>query len=79
MKRTTISLPDDLARALERDAHRRRVSVSQVVRESLAVHLGRSAMKREIPFAAVGRSGERDTARSVDRILEAEWKHARDR
>lgn len=79
MKRTTVSLPEDLAGALEREARRRRVPVSRVVREGLEAHLGRSAVKREIPFAAVGRSGQRDTARNVDRILEAEWKHARDR
>lgn len=40
MKRTTISLPDDLAAALEREAGRRRVSISQVAREAIEVRLG---------------------------------------
>jgi Arc/MetJ-type ribon-helix-helix transcriptional regulator len=78
MKRTTVSLPDDLAAALEREVRRRRQSASQVVREALEAELGRARV-REIPFAAVGRSGTRDTARSVDRILEAEWARARRR
>jgi predicted transcriptional regulator len=40
MKRTTISLPDDLAAALEREAARRRVPVSQVAREAIESRLG---------------------------------------
>jgi len=73
MKRTTISLPDALADALEREARRRRVPLSRVVREGLQAHLGRTGDRREIPFAAIGRSGTHDTARNVDEILSAEW------
>lgn len=40
MKRTTISLPEDLAAALEREARRRRVPVSQVAREAIETKLG---------------------------------------
>jgi predicted transcriptional regulator len=40
MKRTTISLPDDLAAALGREAARRRTSVSQVAREAIEARLG---------------------------------------
>ena len=40
MKRTTISLPDDVAAALEREASRRRVSISQVAREAIEARLG---------------------------------------
>lgn len=51
MKRTTISLPDDLSAALEREAGRRRVPVSQVAREALESHLGLTAKgERELPF-----------------------------
>lgn len=57
MKRTTISLPDELAAALEREAGRRRVSVSQVAREALEARLGWSAsVPRDLPFAAIGAS-----------------------
>lgn len=80
MKRTTISLPEFLATALEREAHRRRVSVSHVVREALAAQLGVAGEKpRELPFVALGRSGHRNTARDFEEILAAEWSRDRDR
>jgi Arc/MetJ-type ribon-helix-helix transcriptional regulator len=77
MRRTTVSLPEELAAALDREARRRRVSVSQVAREALQAHLGSGGPHRELPFAALGRSGHRSTARELESILEAEW--ARDR
>lgn len=79
MKRTSISLPDDLAAATEREASRRRVPVSQVVREALYARLGRPEEPRVIPFAALGRSGHHTTARDVDEILAAEWTDDRGR
>jgi predicted transcriptional regulator len=79
MKRTTVSLPDDLAAALQREARRRRLPISQVAREALEAHLGRRGTARRISFAATGRSGHHDTARNVDAILAAEWDLARDR
>jgi predicted transcriptional regulator len=78
MKRTTISLPDDVADAVEREARRRRVSVSYVVRETLAQRLGRTTGRRELAIAALGRSGHRTTARDAEEVLAAEW-DARDR
>jgi hypothetical protein len=79
MKRTTISLPDDLAAALEREAHRLRVPVSQLAREGLQMRLGRTRVGvRELPFAGLGRSGHQTTARDAENILAAEW-DARDR
>jgi len=80
MKRTTISLPDDLAAAVEREARHRRVPVSQVAREALEARLGRTAApRRELPFAALGRSGHHSTARDMDDIFDAEWTNDRDR
>lgn len=74
MKRTTIVLSDDLAAAVEREARRRRVSVSEVAREAIAAGLGhRLEERRSLPFAALGRSGHRTTARDVETILDAEW------
>jgi hypothetical protein len=74
MKRTTVSLPDDMAKALEREARRRGTSVSAVAREALAerLHL-RAGEPRELPFVGLGRSGMRDTARRAEEILAAEW------
>lgn len=76
MQRITISLPDEVAAALGREARRRRLPVSQVAREALDAHLGRSGV-RPLPFAALGRSGHRTTAREAESLL-SEW-DARDR
>jgi metal-responsive CopG/Arc/MetJ family transcriptional regulator len=74
MKRTTVTLPDDLAQALDREAQRRRVSVSEVVRQALMVRLGVGpGGRRGLSFAAVGRSGYRHTARDLEDVLAQEW------
>lgn len=80
MKRTTVTIPDELAAALEREARRRRVPVSQVTREALAAHLRIAGdSPRELPFAALGASGHRTTARDLEEHLAAEWTRARRR
>ncbi len=75
MKRTTVSLPDDLAEALERAARRRDVSASAIARDALSLYLGlgTAADRRELPFASVGRSGHHTTARGMEELLAAEW------
>jgi hypothetical protein len=76
MKRITISLPDEVAAALGREAARRRVSVSQVAREAIESRLGWvEDGPREIPFAALG-SGPGNVAERVDEILAHEWADA---
>lgn len=74
MKRTSISLPDELATALEREARRRGTSASAVAREALTerLRLGKGE-PRELAFAALGRSGTRETARHAEEILAVEW------
>ena len=80
MQRTTISLPDDLAAALKREARRRRVAVSQIAREALEAKLGRvQGGKRVIPFASLGNSGHTSTARDMEEIMRAEWTLDRNR
>jgi len=80
MKRTTITLSDELAVAVEREAHRRRTSVSQVVRDAVAAHIGVSGDgRRSLPFAALGDSGSRSTARDFEEVLASEWSDDRDR
>jgi Ribbon-helix-helix protein, copG family len=71
MQRTTLSLPDDLAFALKREAHRRHTSVSAVAREALAVHFDVLAGpgSRKVPFAALGRSGDGRRAAEPDDAL----------
>ena len=74
MKRTTISLPDNLAAALEREARRRGVPVSRIAREAIEARLGHTATgRRTLPFAALGRSGHHTTARDLEEILDSEW------
>jgi Arc/MetJ-type ribon-helix-helix transcriptional regulator len=74
MRRTTISLPDDLAQALDREAHRRHTSASEVTRTALTQHLGLAQSEpRELAFADLGRSGHRSTARDMEQLLEREW------
>jgi Arc/MetJ-type ribon-helix-helix transcriptional regulator len=74
MKRTTISLPDDLALALDREVRRRHTSASEVTREALAQHLGLTAEgPRKLPFAALGHSGRQTTGRDMEELLEQEW------
>ncbi len=80
MKRTTLSLPDDLAQALNREAKRRSTSASAVARDALAEHLHLvPGNARPLPFAALGRSGHKTTARDMEQLLEREWDDARDR
>jgi hypothetical protein len=57
MRRTTISLPDDLAAALEREAARRRVPVSQVAREAIEARLGWDDDGGDVPLIGLFDSG----------------------
>ena len=81
MKRTTLSLPDDLAQALVREAHRRSTSASAVARDALAKHLQLvPGDARPLPFAALGHSGHHTTGRDMEQLLAREWdEYPRDR
>jgi hypothetical protein len=75
MRRTTISLPNELADALEREARRRSMPASAIARDALTVYLGIGGPgdRRELPIAALGRSGHSDTAREMESLLEQAW------
>ncbi len=74
MKRTTISWPEELAEAVQREARRRHMSVSEIVREALHARYGANRpAPRTLPFAAVGASGHRDVAERFDEILGRAW------
>jgi hypothetical protein len=74
MQRTTVSLSDDLAHALAREARRRHVSASEVTRVALAEHLGLlQSEPRKLAFAELGHSGHGSIARDMERLLEQEW------
>jgi Arc/MetJ-type ribon-helix-helix transcriptional regulator len=77
MFRTTITLPEELAAILTREAKRRDSSVSAIVRDAVESFLGLTGTKpRRLPFAALGRSGHRHTARDAEKILAREWDRA---
>ena len=74
MKRTTVTLTDDLALLADREVRRRGGSLSELVREALAAYLGLGGeARRRLPFAALGASGHRHTARDLEEILDSEW------
>ncbi len=72
MKRTTLSLSDDLALALTSEAHP--CAALAVARDASAKHhqvvLGDA---RSAPFAALGHSCHRTTGRDMEQLLEREW------
>jgi len=73
MQRITISLPDDVAAALVREARRREISASRLTRGALAEHLGLSEDEpRPVPIAALGRSGQKSTGRDMEQLLAQE-------
>ncbi|HEY6609405.1 MAG TPA: CopG family transcriptional regulator [Candidatus Limnocylindria bacterium] len=77
MKRTTISLPDDVAAALDREASRRHVPVSQVAREAIEARLGLADNgPRKLPFAGLYESGLPGIARHDEDYLREHWPDA---
>jgi len=74
VKRITVSLPDNVAFALQREARRRGVPVSALARGAIEARLELSpGDRRKLPFAALGRSGHRSTARNLEKILATGW------
>ncbi len=74
MNRITISLPATLTAALQREARRRRVPVSQVAREAIEARLGTATgQKRHIPFAGIVHSGKGDIAANFEEYLAKTW------
>jgi hypothetical protein len=58
MKRTTVTIPDQVGTVLEREAHRRAPSVSEIVRQAPLAYFGLDGGQPwRLPFAALGRSG----------------------
>lgn len=71
MKRTTVKLPNDLDAKLRHEAARRGLTIAEVTREAIEVHLG-SVTERRLIGAKAGRSGHHDTARRIEEILREE-------
>jgi hypothetical protein len=79
MKRITIVVPDELNALLQQEWRRRDVSLAEVVRTALEAYLLEPNTSRQLPFAALGRSGRRDISERVEEILAEEWGRTRDR
>lgn len=78
MKRTTITLPDDLARVVEDEARRRGISVSEVVRRSIFDSLLGSE-PRQLPFAGLFDDPGMPPASRMERELDRSWADDLDR
>jgi len=73
MKRITISLPEEIAQRLEREARRRGASVSSLVRDALERRYATTeGARHRLPFVGAGRSGTRHTGRDAEEILRRE-------
>jgi len=74
MKRTTITLPDDLSDLVDSEARRRQTSVSEVIRTFILEGLGGTAEgPREIPFAGLFHDPGMVTGDSLDEALKQYW------
>lgn len=77
MKRTTITLPDDLAKLVEYEAEARRTSVSEVIRDAISAVL--SPPLRRVSWAGICDDGDLPRAADIDEELEREWPDVIDR
>ena len=78
MKRTTISLPDDLARVVEDEARRRGTSVSEVFRSSVRDALLGSA-PRALPFEGLFDDPGMPSAAEIETEIDRTWSDDLDR
>lgn len=67
-----MKLPDDLDARLRHEASRRGVTVSDLTREAIEVHLGGLRERRTLLAAGAGRSGRGDISGRIEEILRAE-------
>lgn len=68
MEKTTVYLPSDLKRALERAAQLEGKSEAELIREGVAVVAQRHAVRE--PTAPLFNSGDPDFASRVDELME---------
>lgn len=70
MKRTTIFIDESMERELVAQAERERRPKAALVREAVGEYLARRQRgRRELGFAAIGRSGRGDTAERHEELL----------
>ncbi|HSF14677.1 MAG TPA: CopG family transcriptional regulator [Vicinamibacteria bacterium] len=80
MKRTTITLPNDLSELVEHEARRQGISVSELIRRSVRQALmGTPSSPRTIPFAAIMDDPEMVHGDQVEQELSKSWADELDR
>ena len=80
MKRATITLPDELAELVDREAVRRQTSFSEVVRQYIVQGLsGSEERPREIPWAGLFHDPDMIPAERLDEELAKHWADDLDR
>lgn len=72
VKRTTVKLPDDLDARLRHEAERRGVTVSELTREAIEVHLGAGRRRRKLLATGAGASGSTDISECIEELLAGE-------
>ena len=74
MKRTTITLPNDLADLVDSVARRRQTSVSEVIWTFIVEGFaGTAAKPREIPFARLFQDPGMAAGEAIDAVLMLHW------
>ena len=80
MKRTTITLSDELAELVEREARRQRASVSEIIRRLLSqAIIGTEERPRQIPWAGIVNDPSLVHGKDIDGELDREWSDDIDR
>lgn len=74
MNRTTIKLPEEVDAKLRHEAKRRGMTISELTREAIEIHL---APRRKLEAAAAGRSGRSDVSERIEEILSSEVSKSR--
>lgn len=72
MKRTTVKLPDELDAKLRHEAARRGITIAELTREAIEIHLNGEPRRRFLFGAGSGRSDGSGIASRVDEILAEE-------
>jgi hypothetical protein len=71
MKRTTVMLPDEVLSRLRRESRRRGVSVAEIVREAVDVHVPEPRSHGRLSFFGVGEGGPADASERVEDYVAA--------
>ena len=73
MYRTTVMLPDDLARLVALERERRGISTADLVRQSLEAFLAHRTDRPRYSFMGIARSDGSVSAERLDDFLDQHW------